>query len=536
MTHRCPLCLAERVRYGFTVTGRTLYHCGGCGLLFRGELLESPPGPLALTDLGFLRDVQVPRALAPEDKLAHLAALGVLTTGTRMLAIRCDDVDFLERLADAGVEVSTVVSPAVTSGRVRTLTAADLAARAGRFDAVLFFDSLGLNADPAGCLDMAWRALRDAGLLVLSVPSLGSWPARWFQRAWVEFQKPYLVFFDAVNIRNLLFVAGFRTMALQAHRRWVTPAFLVDYLAEFPSRRVRLLRMLARGLPSIFARRVIPVRGSHIVVTARKAARPARRRLSIIVPVYNEKSTVVELMNRLLAKEVPGLDREVVVVESHSTDGTRELVRKYEGLAGVTIVYQDTPRGKGNAVREGLRHVTGDFVLIQDADLEYDLDDYDDLLAPLMAGQQAFVIGSRHTAEGRGWKIRQFNDMPFTAFLFNAGHLLFLTCFNLLYRQSLRDPFSMFKVFRTDCLDGVRLECDRFDFDFELVIKLVRKGYQPIEIPVNYRARSFAEGKKVRVLRDPLTWLRALIRYRFKPLGPEDRTGEPPVTRGTGLS
>jgi SAM-dependent methyltransferase len=517
----CPLCRAERVGYGFTVAGRALHHCAGCGVLFRSELLESPPGPLALTGLGFLKDVFVPRALGPEEKVARLASLGVLTAGARVLALRCEDADFLDRLAGTGVLVYAVESPPGASGLVRALEPAALADQAGQFDVCVVFDSLGLNADPVRCLGLARTALRDGGALVLSVPSIGSWPARWFRRAWVEFQKPYLVFYDGVNVQNLLFLAGFRSVVVQPHRRWVTPAFLVDYLAEFPSRQVRTLRALARVLlPGPLGRRPVPVQGSHIVVTARKGERPARRKLSVIVPVYNEKATFVELMNRLLAKEVPGLDREIVVVESHSTDGTRELCRKYEGMPGVTVVYQERPRGKGHAVREGFRHVTGDFVLIQDADLEYDLEDYDDLLAPLIAGQQAFVIGSRHTASGSVWKMRQFNDMPLTALLFNAGHLVFLGLLNLLYRQSLQDPFSMFKVFRADCLHGLRFECDRFDFDFELVIKLIRKGYQPVEVPINYRARSFSEGKKVRVLRDPLTWLRALVKYRFAPIGP----------------
>ncbi len=355
----------------------------------------------------------------------------------------------------------------------------------------------------------------------MSVPSLDSWPARFFRRAWVEFQKPYLYYFDQVNVQHLLFRAGFDRIVVRPHRRLVTTAFLIGYLEEFPSRGVRALRALARALPGPLKRRRLPMNGSHIVVVGRKAARAARRTVSIIVPAYNERETFTELINEVLAKEIPSLDKEVVVVESASTDGTRELVRKYENLAGVKIIYQDRPRGKGNAVREGFRHATGDFILIQDADLEYDVRDYDDLLAPLVSGQQAFVIGSRHSDGRNIWKMRQFNDMPLTAFLFNAGHLLFLGLLNLLYGQSLRDPFSMFKVFRRDCLYGLEFECDRFDFDFELVIKLIRKGYRPLELPVNYRARSFAEGKKVRVLRDPLTWLRALIKYRFAPLGPD---------------
>jgi hypothetical protein len=104
------------------------------------------------------------------------------------------------------------------------------------------------------------------------------------------------------------------------------------------------------------------------------------------------------------------------------------------------------------------------------------------------------------------------------AMVVNVGHLLFVGLLNTLYRQRLRDPFTMYKVFRRDCLHGLTFECDRFDFDFELVIKLVRKGYVPLEIPVNYSSRSFKEGKKVSMLRDPLTWIRALVKYRFSSL------------------
>ena len=97
----------------------------------------------------------------------------------------------------------------------------------------------------------------------------------------------------------------------------------------------------------------------------------------------------------------------------------------------------------------------------------------------------------------------------------NFGHLVFRGLLNSLYGQKLRDPFTMYKVFRRDCLYGLEFECDRFDFDYELVIKLLLKGYAPKEIPIRYEARSFSEGKKIRMLKDPLTWIRALIRYRF---------------------
>ncbi len=514
--HSCPLCLGDRVLYGFTVEHRSLYQCDDCSLLFRAELLDPLPRSLALTDLGFLEKVHMPRALAAEEKLRQLSGLGLLAAGTRVIVFRCEDGEFLDRLVAAGAEVYSVESAAGTTGRAHQLGASELEAAAMQFDICVMFDSLGLNANPARCLEVAHRLLKDDGVLVLSVPSIGSWPARLLQRAWVEFQEPYLYYFGGANIQTLLFKSGFDRVILHAHRRVVTLAFLIKYLEGFPSRRIRVLLALARWLtPPPLKRCPVSVRGSHMMVVARKAPKTTRRKLSVIVPVYNEKATVAELMNRLLGKDIPGLDREIIVVESASTDGTRAETDKYQGLPGVKLIYQDRPRGKGNAVREGFRHATGDFILIQDADLEYDVGDYDNLLAPLISGQQAFVIGSRHASDGSTWKMRQFNDMPLTAWLFNAGHVLFLMLFNLLYWQSLKDPFSMFKVFRRDCLYGLEFECDRFDFDFELVIKLIRKVYRPIEIPVNYQARSFSEGKKVRIFLDPATWIRALIKYRF---------------------
>lgn len=128
-----------------------------------------------------------------------------------------------------------------------------------------------------------------------------------------------------------------------------------------------------------------------------------------------------------------------------------------------------------------------------------------------------FLLGSRH--EG-GWKIRKFNDAPFTAAMFNFGHWFFKSIINLVLHTEMSDPFTMFKLFRRDALFGVDLVCNRFNLDIELVIKLVRKGYVPIELPVNYNARSFADGKKVSISRDGLTWLWTILKYRFAPLGP----------------
>jgi len=237
--------------------------------------------------------------------------------------------------------------------------------------------------------------------------------------------------------------------------------------------------------------------------------------LSIVMAAYDEIATVRETLDEVLAHDVPGVDKEVIVVESNSTDGTREAVLAYSGRDGVTIILEEKPRGKGHAVRAGLARATGDFILIQDADREYDVSDYDALLEPLLRNETAFVLGSRHTGTR---KMRHFADRVLLAAFMNFGHHFFKTLLNVLYGQRLDDPFTMYKVFRRDCLEGLTLERNRFDFDIELVVKLIRKGYQPLEIPVSYSSRMFSEGKKVDVLRDPWTWLGALIQYRFSRL------------------
>ena len=235
--------------------------------------------------------------------------------------------------------------------------------------------------------------------------------------------------------------------------------------------------------------------------------------LSVIVPIYNEAATVCQSLDAILAKTVPGWTLQIIMVESNSTDGTRSIVQTYAAHPRVKLILEDRPRGKGHAVRAGLAHATGDVILIQDADLEYDLDDYDILLAPLAAGRQEFVLGSRH-GEG-GWAIRKFSDQPFQALILNLAHWGFTLLINVALFIWLKDPFTMYKVFRRECLEGLTFECNRFDFDWELLMKLVRKGHRPIEIPISYKSRSFKEGKKISMFRDPLTWLWAVVKYRF---------------------
>ncbi len=238
--------------------------------------------------------------------------------------------------------------------------------------------------------------------------------------------------------------------------------------------------------------------------------------LTVVVPVFNEGNTVRETLDALLAKQITGVRFEIIIVESNSTDGSPRHADAR--LRSDPRVKGHLPRtfpavGKGHAVRAGLACATGDIILIQDADLEYDLDDYEELLIPIITGRQTFVLGSRHGSGG--WAIRKFDDQPLHALVMNLAHWTFTLMINVALGIWLNDPFTMYKVFRRDCLEGLTFESNRFDFDWELLMKLVRKGHRPIEIPISYKSRSFKEGKKISMIRDPLTWLRAVVKYRF---------------------
>jgi hypothetical protein len=386
-----------------------------------------------------------------------------------------------------------------------------------KFDAAVLVYQIQKSPKPGEFLEQVHSWLKPGGLLLVVVPSLDSRAARMFGSAWTEWCPDNRVYFSNTTIQQMLWKSGFDQLELQVDERAPTMEHINRRAAGLPQTWLtRAVRGTHRVFPGALRKIPLSLPASGIIVVGRKNSSKSIVKCSFIVPAYNEADTFSILISSLLKKSLPeGVKKEIIIIESNSSDGTRESVQLFEKKPEISVIYQDQPRGKGNAVREGFASATGDIVVIQDADLEYDLNDLDELLAPLLKYQAAFVLGSRH---GGQWKMRQFaNEKGMSAF-FNFGHQLFTGLLNLLYGQRLKDPFTMYKVFRRDCLHNLRFEANRFDFDFELVIKLIRKGYKPVEIPINYRSRSFKEGKKVRVFRDPLTWIWALVKYRFAPI------------------
>jgi glycosyltransferase involved in cell wall biosynthesis len=210
-------------------------------------------------------------------------------------------------------------------------------------------------------------------------------------------------------------------------------------------------------------------------------------KLSVIMPVYNEIGTVGEILARVRAAPVD-CDMELVVVDDGSTDGTRDFLRDHAAAhPDVRLVLQERNGGKGTAIRGGIEHVTGDVVIIQDADLEYDPRDYPALLRPIREGRADIVFGNRfHGGEHRVLYYRHFL----------ANRLLTMIC-NLATDLNLSDMEVGYKVFRTSVLKQLHLRARRFDIEPELVIKSARLGVRIYEVPISYHGRTYAEGKKI---------------------------------------
>jgi glycosyltransferase involved in cell wall biosynthesis len=224
-------------------------------------------------------------------------------------------------------------------------------------------------------------------------------------------------------------------------------------------------------------------------------------KLSVIVPVFNERNTVAEIVRRMRSVDLP-VEREIVVVDDGSDDGTRAVLTQLADST-VRIVKHGVNRGKGAAIRTGLENSTGDVVLVQDADLEYDPEDWPKLLAPILKGRARVVYGSRFTGERRNM-----------LFLHWVGNRFLSLVTNVLYNSTLSDMETCYKLFRREVLDGVQLRANRFDFEPEFTAKVLRRGIRIYEVPISYAGRELDEGKKI-TWRDGISALWTLVKYRF---------------------
>jgi dolichol-phosphate mannosyltransferase len=228
----------------------------------------------------------------------------------------------------------------------------------------------------------------------------------------------------------------------------------------------------------------------------------AQAQLSVIVPVFNERDHVMELIDRIRAV---GVEKEILVVDDASTDGTQQILReKVDGqIEGVRVFYHAENQGKGCCIRTALPHATGRYTIIQDADLEYDPQDYHPILEAFEEREAAVVYGSRFL---RGWPQMRFANRMVNRLL--AWMVRFL------FKTPMTDEATCYKAFRTDVIQSIPLTCRRFEFCPEVTAKLIRRGHRIVEVPIRYEARSMAQGKKIRWT-DGVAAIWTLLKYRF---------------------
>lgn len=228
-------------------------------------------------------------------------------------------------------------------------------------------------------------------------------------------------------------------------------------------------------------------------------------KISILIPVYNEANTIEELIKKVQAVDLEGAEREIIVVDDCSQDGTREILRKYEdGTSGIKVFFHNVNQGKGAAIRTGQGKITGDVVIIQDADLEYNPEEYPNLLKPILEGKADVVYGSRFTS----------GTHRVLFFWHYLGNKLLTTLSNMFTNLNLTDMETCYKVFKADLFKSIELKSDRFGFEPEITAKIAKKKFVIYEIGISYFGRDYSEGKKIG-WKDGLSAIYCILRFNL---------------------
>lgn len=512
----CPLCQADHSQYLFHKVGVRFVRCRTCGMVYVNPVAEDRVNYFDIDRIGqYARPAH--RALAIEgfeEFLQRIAAdyervEGRPLKSALLLGRWLNEFEHTPTAERIGLKIARADAAAFQAlARSGDVSWARSELEAGP-DVVIMHELLEASSELDALLRAVVGSLPQSSWVVVTYLNSASLPARVMTRYWPPFFNYKTTFFNTDNLTALMARFGLRISGQFPFPIRQTTDYILKKVV--PESKASLL-VAATPLGSIAA----PLHTGQRVATFRRMAdrSSTQEKLSIVFPVFNEARYVAQVIEAILAKQLK-IDKELIIVESNSTDGTRDIVRTFEGRPGVTVLYEDKPRGKGHAVRTGLKAVKGSIVLIQDADFEYDIDDYDALLEPILQRRTAFVLGSRSLGLD-DWKVRRYANSAVKGFLLNSAQVMFAKTFNLLYQQRITDVNTMFKVFRTECLEAFDLECDRFSLDIELACKLVKNGNAPMEVPVNYVSRGFDEGKKISFVRDALPSYWAIFRYRFR--------------------
>jgi len=227
-------------------------------------------------------------------------------------------------------------------------------------------------------------------------------------------------------------------------------------------------------------------------------------KLSIIIPAYNEEKTLKDLLNKVIESDTRNVSKEIIIVDDCSTDNTKNILKNLKAK-NIKVIYHKKNIGKGEAIRTGISAVTGDIIIIQDADLEYDPNDYYSLIKPIIDKEALVIYGSRQLKK---------ENKKHSGYSFYFGGVVLTLITNLLYGIKITDEPTCYKVFRADILKNLNLKCKRFEFCPEVTAKVAKKGIKIYELPISYFPRHVKEGKKIR-WKDGIEAIWTLIKYRF---------------------
>ena len=227
-------------------------------------------------------------------------------------------------------------------------------------------------------------------------------------------------------------------------------------------------------------------------------------KLSVVIPVYNEKNTIEEIVKKVKSVELPDVEKELILIDDGSKDGTRDILKKMQvEQKDLQIYFQGINGGKGATLREGFKHSTGNYVIVQDADLEYDPNDYKNLIKALNDQGVQVVYGSRFSGD--------YKDMTNLHFI---GNKLLTILTNVLFGVKLNDMETCYKLIPGDFIRKMNIRSNRFNFEPEITAKILKSGMKIVEVPISYKGRSWSEGKKI-TWRDGISALYTLIKFRF---------------------
>tara|TARA_B100000989_G_C19409144_1_gene413541 strand:- start:125 stop:826 length:702 start_codon:yes stop_codon:yes gene_type:complete len=230
--------------------------------------------------------------------------------------------------------------------------------------------------------------------------------------------------------------------------------------------------------------------------------------LSIIVPCYNEQETIRQIINKILIQDI-SISKEIIIVDDFSNDNTQKLLTEYKNNTSIKIFRHESNKGKGAAIKTAKKYATGQLIIIQDADLEYNPKDYKNLIEPIIKNKFKVVYGSRVLNQKR------YNAKGFTSKLRVFGNHALTIISNVLNNQNLTDAHTCYKVFHKEVFDKINLQEDDFSFCPEVTTKISKLGYKIKELPISYEGRSISQGKKIRFF-DAFKALKTLIKYRLK--------------------